>query len=120
MEIRMSVLDGIEATHRTADPDLASVRVLILTTFESDEYVFGGVRAGANVFMVKDSEPTQPLHAIRAIAAGDAVASPSVTRCLIADYAPRPQLCKARIDQLDELTPRAGGDGAGRAGRQQS
>jgi DNA-binding NarL/FixJ family response regulator len=107
MDIRMPVLDGIEATREiTSDPNLASVRVLILTNFESDEYVFEGVRAGATGFMVKDTEPTQLLHAIRVIAAGDALLSPSVTRRLIADYARRPRLLQAAIDQLDELTTR--------------
>jgi DNA-binding NarL/FixJ family response regulator len=107
MDIRMPVMDGIDATRQiTGDPELASVRVLILTTFESDEHVFEGVRAGASCFIVKDSEPSQLLHAIRVIAAGDALLSPGVTRRLIADYARRPRLSRARIGQLDELTAR--------------
>ena len=80
--------------------------MLILTTFESDEFVFEGVRAGASGFMLEDTEPTQLLHAIRVIAADDALLSPSVTRRLIADYARRPRLRQATVDQLDELTAR--------------
>jgi DNA-binding NarL/FixJ family response regulator len=107
MDIRMPVMDGIQATRQIAtDPELATVRVLILTTFESEEYVFDGLRAGASGFLVKDTEPAQLLHAIRVIAAGEALLSPSVTRRLISDYARRPQLSEARIAQLEELTAR--------------
>jgi DNA-binding NarL/FixJ family response regulator len=107
MDIRMPVMDGIEATRQiAADPQLATVRVLILTTFESDDYVFEALRAGASGFMVKDTEPAQLLHAVRVIAAGEALLSPSVTRRLIADYARRPQLSDTRIAQLEELTAR--------------
>jgi DNA-binding NarL/FixJ family response regulator len=107
MDIRMPVMDGIEATRQiAADPALAAVRVVILTTFESDEYVFEALRAGASGFLVKDTEPAQLLHAVRVIAGGEALLSPSVTRRLISDYARRPQLSEARIAQLDELTAR--------------
>jgi DNA-binding NarL/FixJ family response regulator len=107
MDIRMPVMDGIDATRQiAADPALAAVRVLILTTFESDEYVFEALRAGASGFLVKDTEPAQLLQAIRVIAGGEALLSPSVTRRLISDYARRPQLSDARIAQLDELTAR--------------
>ncbi len=107
MDIRMPVLDGIEATRQIAgDPDLAAIRVLILTTFENDEYVFEGLRAGASGFLVKDTEPTQLLHAIRVIAAGEALLSPSVTRRLIADFASRPQHSDADLTRLEELTTR--------------
>jgi DNA-binding NarL/FixJ family response regulator len=107
MDIRMPVMDGIEATRQiAADPSLGAVRVLILTTFESDEYVFEALRAGASGFLVKDTEPPQLLQAIRVIARGEALLSPSVTRRLISDYARRPQLSDARIAQLDELTAR--------------
>lgn len=96
MDIRMPVLDGIEATRRIASgADLAAVRVVILTTFETDEYVFDALRAGASGFLVKDTEPTELLRAVRVVAGGDALLAPSVTRRLIADVvarsrAPRP------------------------------
>jgi DNA-binding NarL/FixJ family response regulator len=107
MDIRMPVMDGIEATRQiAADPALAAVRVLILTTFESDEYVFEALRAGASGFLVKDTEPAELLHAVRVIAGGEALLSPSVTRRLISDYARRPQLSGERIAQLEELTAR--------------
>ena len=106
MDIRMPELDGIEATRRIAANDRCSnVRVVILTTYETDEYVFDGLRAGASGFMVKDTSPTELLRAVRVVASGDALLAPSVTRRLIADVvsrAPRPGL----IPGLDELTPR--------------
>ncbi|HEX5451836.1 MAG TPA: response regulator transcription factor, partial [Candidatus Limnocylindrales bacterium] len=106
MDIRMPVLDGIEATRRiAADPSLGSVRVVILTTFESDEYVFDGLRSGASGFLVKDTEPLELLRAIRVVAAGDALLSPSVTRRLIEDVATsRPSA--ASVPNLAALTPR--------------
>jgi DNA-binding NarL/FixJ family response regulator len=107
MDIRMPVMDGIEATRQIAsDPALTDVKVLILTTFESDEYVFEGLRAGASGFLVKDTEPAELLHAIRVITAGEALLSPSVTRRLIADYTRSPRLNVTEIRQLDELTAR--------------
>jgi len=90
MDIRMPGLDGLEATRRVvADPSLAGVRVVILTTFELDEYVFEAVRNGASGFLVKDTEPAELLAGIRAVAAGDALLSPGVTRRLIAEFADR-------------------------------
>jgi DNA-binding NarL/FixJ family response regulator len=84
MEIRMPGVDGLEATRQiVADPDLASTRVLVLTTFELDEYVFEALRAGASGFLVKDTEPADLIRAVRVVAAGDALLSPSVTRRLI-------------------------------------
>ena len=81
MDIRMPVLDGLEATRLiAADPHLSSVRVLVLTTFEIDEYVFEALRAGAGGFLLKDAEPTELLRAIRVVAAGDSLLSPAVTR----------------------------------------
>ena len=81
MDIRMPGVDGLEATRRiAADPDLAGTRVVILTTFELDEYVFEALRTGASGFLVKDTEPVELLRAVRAVAAGDALLSPSVTR----------------------------------------
>jgi DNA-binding NarL/FixJ family response regulator len=91
MDIRMPGVDGLEATRRiAADEDLAGVKVIILTTFESDEYVYQAIRAGASGFLVKDTEPADLLQAVRVVARGDALLSPSVTRRLITDLATRP------------------------------
>jgi DNA-binding NarL/FixJ family response regulator len=91
MDIRMPGTDGLEATRRiAADDDLAGVKVIILTTFESDEYVYQAIRAGASGFLVKDTEPAELLQAVRVVARGDALLSPSVTRRLITDLATRP------------------------------
>ena len=92
MDIRMPGVDGLEATKRiAADPALAETRVVILTTFELDEYVFEALRTGASGFLVKDTEPVELLRGVRAVAAGDALLSPSVTRRLITDLATRPE-----------------------------
>jgi DNA-binding NarL/FixJ family response regulator len=92
MDIRMPGVDGLEATKRiSADEDLAGVKVIILTTFESDEYVYQAIRAGASGFLVKDTEPADLLQAVRVVARGDALLSPSVTRRLITDLARRPE-----------------------------
>jgi DNA-binding NarL/FixJ family response regulator len=107
MDIRMPIMDGLEATRRiAADDDLAGVKVIILTTFESDEYVYQAIRAGASGFLVKDAEPADLIHAIRVVARGDALLAPSVTRRLITDLATRPELPKADARQLDGLTDR--------------
>jgi DNA-binding NarL/FixJ family response regulator len=88
MDIRMPGGDGLAATRAiTEEPRLADVHVVILTTFELDEYVFEALRIGASGFLVKDTEPVELLRAVRAVAAGDALLSPSVTRRLIAAYA---------------------------------
>jgi len=90
MDIRMPEVDGLEATRRiAADGDLAGVKVVILTTFETDEYVYQALRAGAGGFLVKDAEPEELIHAVRVVARGDALLSPSVTRRLIATFASR-------------------------------
>lgn len=90
MDIRMPVLDGLAATRRiTEDADLADVKVVMLTTFELDEYVFEALRSGASGFLVKDTEPDELLRAVRAVVAGDALLSPGVTRRLIAEFAAR-------------------------------
>ncbi|KND46550.1 MULTISPECIES: response regulator transcription factor [Streptomyces] len=90
MDIRMPVLDGLAATRRiTGDPELARVRVVMLTTFELDEYVFEAIRSGASGFLVKDTEPDELLRAVRAVVEGDALLSPGVTRRLIAEFAAR-------------------------------
>ncbi|MEU4103621.1 response regulator transcription factor [Streptomyces tanashiensis] len=88
MDIRMPVLDGLEATRRiTTDARLEGVRVVILTTFDADDHVYGALRAGASGFLVKDTEPMELLHAVRVVARGDALISPAVTRRLIAEFA---------------------------------
>jgi DNA-binding NarL/FixJ family response regulator len=88
MDIRMPATDGLAATRTiVGDERLASVRIVILTTFELDEYVFDAIRAGASGFLVKDTEPVELLRAVRAVAAGDALLSPGVTRRLIGAFA---------------------------------
>jgi DNA-binding NarL/FixJ family response regulator len=90
MDIRMPRLDGLEATRRiVADPGLARVKVIILTTFDLDEYVYGALRAGAAGFLVKDTEPMELIHGVRVVARGDALLAPSVTRRLIAEFVGR-------------------------------
>src|SRR5215475_8360108 len=107
MDIRMPNVDGLEATRRiAADDDLAGVKVIILTTFESDEYVYQAIRAGASGFLVKDAEPAELIQAIRVVARGDALLSPSVTRKLITDLAARPDSHRATGRELDGLTQR--------------
>jgi DNA-binding NarL/FixJ family response regulator len=107
MDVRMPVLDGLDATRQiTADRELGSVKVLILTTFESDENVFAAIRAGASGFLLKDTEPTELLQGIRVVAAGEALLAPSVTRRLIADLAARPPRQVARPEELELLTNR--------------
>lgn len=87
MDIRMPILDGLAATRMIADdPQLAPVRVVVLTTFELDEYVFEAIRAGAAGFLVKHTEPADLLRAVRVVAAGDALLSPGVTRRLLAEF----------------------------------
>ncbi|WP_030416717.1 response regulator transcription factor [Streptomyces sp. NRRL S-1448] len=106
MDIRMPVLDGLAATRRiTEDPQLADVRVVMLTTFELDEYVFEAIRSGASGFLVKDTEPDELLRAVRAVVAGDALLSPGVTRRLIAEFAARSKE-PAAADALSALTER--------------
>ena len=92
MDVRMPLLDGIEATRRiTADADLAGVRVIVLTTFDLDDYVHGAIRAGASGFLLKDAPPEDVLDAIRVVARGDALLAPSVTRRIIEELAARPE-----------------------------
>jgi DNA-binding NarL/FixJ family response regulator len=88
MDIRMPVMDGIEATRRiAADPDLAAIRVIMLTTFDLDEHIYGALRAGASGFLLKDVPPEQLFDAIRVVAAGEALLAPTVTRRLIEEFA---------------------------------
>ncbi|MFJ9852563.1 response regulator [Streptomyces sp. NPDC101150] len=106
MDIRMPVLDGLVATRRiTEDPRLSDVRVVMLTTFELDEYVFEAIRSGASGFLVKDTEPQELLRAVRAVVDGDALLSPGVTRRLIAEFAARSKE-PAAADALCALTER--------------
>jgi DNA-binding NarL/FixJ family response regulator len=108
MDIRMPELDGLEATRQiTADRTLNDTRVLVLTTFELDEYVFGALRAGASGFLLKGGEPGELLTAIRLVAAGESLLAPSVTRRLIEAYISQPEqgTVVAPVG-LDELSPR--------------
>jgi DNA-binding NarL/FixJ family response regulator len=107
MDIRMPVLDGLEATRRiVADELLAGVRVLVLTTFDLDEYVYQALRAGASGFLLKDTPPADLLAAIRVVAAGDALLAPAVTRRLIAEFARRPEPSPVTPAALAGLTDR--------------
>lgn len=105
MDIRMPELDGIEATVRIrANPALADARVLVLTTFDLDDYVYRALEAGASGFLLKDTVPAQLLEAIRVIASGDALLAPSVTRRLIEGFTARPD--PAAAPELQTLTER--------------
>ena len=96
MDVRMPDLDGIEATRRiTTAPETAGVRVIILTTFDLDDYVFAALRAGASGFLLKDTLPADLLTAIRVVAAGDALLAPSITRRLISEFARNPATATA-------------------------
>lgn len=106
MDIRMPRLDGLAATRAiTGDPEFDEVRVVMLTTFELDEYVFEAIRSGASGFLVKDTEPEELLRAVRAVVGGDALLSPGVTRRLIAEFAARSKE-PAAATSLSELTDR--------------
>jgi DNA-binding NarL/FixJ family response regulator len=107
MDIRMPVLDGLEATKRiVADERLGGVRVVMLTTYELDEYVFEALRAGASGFLLKDIDPADLRQAVRVVAGGDALLSPSVTRRLIAEFAARAAPRRADPERLAPLTER--------------
>ncbi|MEU7318244.1 response regulator transcription factor [Streptomyces sp. NPDC007083] len=106
MDIRMPLVDGLAATRRiTSDPELSAVKVVMLTTFELDEYVFEALRSGASGFLVKDTEPDELLRAVRAVVDGDALLSPGVTRRLIEEFAARSKE-PAAAEGLAELTER--------------
>ncbi|TFV89633.1 response regulator transcription factor [Blastococcus sp. CT_GayMR16] len=103
MDIRMPRLDGLAATARLVAA-LPATRVVVLTTFDLDEYVFDALRAGASGFLLKDAPPEELVHALRVVAAGDALLAPSVTRRLIEEFARRP--VPRADDRLRALTPR--------------
>ncbi|MFI7445272.1 response regulator [Nonomuraea indica] len=117
MDIRMPELDGLEATRRiVADPRLDGVKVIILTTFDLDDYVYGALRSGAGGFLVKDTEPAELIHAVRVVARGDALIAPSITRRLIAEFAgrvkrpdPSPRLNALTEREREVMTLVAGG-----------
>jgi DNA-binding NarL/FixJ family response regulator len=106
MDIRMPVRDGLEATRMiSSDARCAAAKIVILTTFALDEYVFEAIRHGASGFLVKDTRPADLIEAIRVVAGGDALLSPGVTRSLIAEFASRAK-SPPRSNRLDELTDR--------------
>jgi len=117
MDVRMPVLDGIEATRQiTASAESAGVRVIILTTFDLDEYVFAALRAGASGFLLKDTLPADLLTAIRVVAAGEALLAPSITRRLISEFARTPGPGRAVGPGLGAGPPSATATGVARAG----
>ncbi len=106
MDVRMPSVDGLEATRRiAADPRLGAVKVVILTTFELDEYVFEALRAGASGFLLKDTDPVELLRAVRVVAEGEALLAPSVTRRLVEEYATRSRTAPL-APELARLTDR--------------
>jgi DNA-binding NarL/FixJ family response regulator len=107
MDIRMPHMDGVEATARLSAAGIdPPARVLVLTTFDLDEYVFGALRAGAAGFLLKDAPRERLVEAIRVVHAGEALLSPSITRRLVEDFAARTDPLEPPTDLLDELTPR--------------
>jgi len=107
MDVRMPEMDGIEATRQiTADPRTASVRVLVLTTFDLDQHVYAALAAGASGFLLKDVTPEDLVKAIRVVAAGESLLAPSVTSLLVREFARRPQAGRPRRESLAELTGR--------------
>jgi RNA polymerase sigma factor (sigma-70 family) len=107
MDVRMPGLDGLAATRQiTADPALAGVKVLVLTTFDVDEYVFEALRSGASGFLLKDTEPVELLRALRVVASGEALLAPTVTRRLISEFIARPEQRRLDTSVLRQLTDR--------------
>jgi DNA-binding NarL/FixJ family response regulator len=108
MDVRMPVMDGLQATREILGPAAAAPRprVLMLTTFDLDDYVYAALRAGASGFLLKDATAAELVHAVRVVAAGDALLAPSVTRRLIADFASRPRQDPPVPGMLDALTHR--------------
>jgi DNA-binding NarL/FixJ family response regulator len=105
MDVQMPRLDGLEATRRMRDDPGIDSRVIILTTFEQDDYVFEALRAGASGFLLKNARPEELVHAVRVVASGDALLSPAITRRVIQDYVRRPARPKDDRD-LERLTER--------------
>ncbi|MFG1921396.1 response regulator [Cryptosporangium sp. NPDC048952] len=105
MDVRMPVMDGLEATRHILR-EMDQTRILMLTTFDLDDYVYAALRAGASGFLLKDAPMADLVQAVRVVAAGEALLAPSVTRRLIADFARRPATHRARPDRLRVLTPR--------------
>jgi DNA-binding NarL/FixJ family response regulator len=107
MDVRMPRVDGLEATRRILRaPGVRHPRVIMLTTFDLDDYVYEALRAGASGFLLKDASADELIRAVRVVAAGDALLAPSVTRTLIADYASRPVRDRPKPERLRVLTPR--------------
>jgi DNA-binding NarL/FixJ family response regulator len=107
MDVRMPVLDGLEATRKLlGDGQRDRPKVLILTTFDLDDYVYEALRAGASGFLLKDAPADDLVHAVRVVAGGEALLAPSVTRRLIAEFAARPHADRPRPTALNALTPR--------------
>ena len=107
MDVRMPELDGIEATRMLLAQDGANTRVVMLTTFDMDEYVYEALRAGASGFLLKDTPPEQLVEGIRAVASGDALLAPSITRRVIEEFVSRPPgTARVMPPELEELTPR--------------
>src|SRR5664280_1592553 len=107
MDIQMPGVNGIEATRRIGDLGREeSTRIIILTTFDLDEYVYEALRAGASGFLLKDTDPEALLDAVRVVAAGEALLAPSVTRRLIAEFARRPAHVRSSLAELGQLTER--------------
>ncbi|WP_420115154.1 response regulator [Pseudactinotalea sp.] len=106
MDIRMPEVDGIEATRRIGALDDVDPRVIILTTFDLDQYAFEALRAGASGFLLKDAPADDLIHAVRVVAGGDALLAPSITRSLIAEFVARPERAHPNPAQFDDLTDR--------------
>ena len=107
MDVRMPEMDGIEATRRLLDSEVSASKVVMLTTFDMDEYVYDALRAGASGFLLKDVPPEQLVDGIRAVASGDALLAPSVTRRVIEEFVRRPPTSVRTLPpELGDLTPR--------------